>query len=113
MPEGRIAAVLAPGSIWSTGIVPLLTSLPFEVIVLLNDLERAVAYVKEVAPDVILLVRLVGADEISAVRRLAEAAPTVRIVVLSDEDVASEAAAAMRAGAYAYVTPFNWAANVT
>jgi DNA-binding NarL/FixJ family response regulator len=76
----------------------------FEVVAVAADVEEALGVLDHVEADV-LLVETRTTDGADALRRLAAAAPQVKLVALDVPDVEREVIAVAEAGASAYVTP--------
>jgi DNA-binding NarL/FixJ family response regulator len=69
-----------------------------------GDGEEAVRVATEVTPDVVLLdLRMPGVDGVEAARRLRDALPATRIIVLTVSDEQEDTARALAAGANAYL----------
>jgi DNA-binding NarL/FixJ family response regulator len=69
-----------------------------------GDGEEAVRLARELAPDVIVMdIRMPGMDGITATRRILEARPAARILILTTFDTDEHVFAAIRAGASAFL----------
>jgi DNA-binding NarL/FixJ family response regulator len=69
-----------------------------------EDGEEAVAKAEELAPDVVLMdVRMPKVDGIAATRRIAEAQPTTKILMLTVSDEETDLYEAIKAGAAGYL----------
>ncbi|MBI2795267.1 MAG: response regulator transcription factor [Gemmatimonadetes bacterium] len=76
----------------------------FEIVAEAANADEAIARVASDRPDVILLdITMPGRSGLDAVRPLLEAAPAVRILMLSVHDAAEYVLRAVRAGAHGYV----------
>ena len=66
--------------------------------------DEAIAQVEELRPDIVLMdVRMPGVDGITATRRIVEARPDVRIIILTTFDLDQYAFGALRAGASGFL----------
>jgi DNA-binding NarL/FixJ family response regulator len=82
-----------------------LESAGHEVVGTAGDGEEAVAAAVELQPDVILMdISMPNVDGIAATRRITDAAPAIRVVVLSMHDDPASTRAAIEAGAVAYLS---------
>jgi DNA-binding NarL/FixJ family response regulator len=88
------------------GLATLLNLLPgIEVIGAAADGEEAVAFARELAPDVVLMdLRMPRCDGVAATRRLREEAPAVKVLVLTTYADDRSVVDALRAGARGYLT---------
>ncbi|MBB4665109.1 response regulator [Conexibacter arvalis] len=76
----------------------------FEVLGEAADGAAAVERALTLAPDVVLMdLRMPGTDGVTAIRRLAETAPSVRVLVLTTYDTDAEVLPAIEAGATGYL----------
>ncbi|HEX2042025.1 MAG TPA: response regulator transcription factor [Acidimicrobiales bacterium] len=82
----------------------LATEAGFQVLAQAADGEEAVTKVAELAPDVVLMdVRMPGIDGIEAARRIRQATPSTRVVMLTISDEEDDLYDAVRAGANGYL----------
>jgi DNA-binding NarL/FixJ family response regulator len=88
------------------GLAMILSLLPgVEVVGTAADGEEALALAAELRPDVVLMdLRMPGLDGVEATRRLREADPSVRVVVLTTYADDHSVVSALRAGAVGYLT---------
>lgn len=92
-------------ALYRRGLVMELDDAPdLEVIAEASDGEEAVATALALAPDVILMdVRLPGMNGIEATRRILEATPSTRVLMLSVSDETDDLLEAIKAGAAGYL----------
>ncbi len=88
------------------GLVTLIETLPgFEVVGAASSGDAAVALVERDAPDVVLMdLRMSGGDGIEATRRIRQAHPATRVVVLTTYADDASIVGALGAGATGYLT---------
>jgi DNA-binding NarL/FixJ family response regulator len=88
------------------GLVTLIETLPgFEVVGAASSGDAALALVERHAPDVVLMdLRMPGGDGIEATRRIRQAHPATRVVVLTTYADDASIGGALRAGAIGYLT---------
>ena len=103
--DGVTVVIADDQTLFRSGLARLLQEDPrVRVIGEAADGAEAVALAVERQPDVVLMdVRMPGVDGIEATRRIAEAAPGVRVLVLSTLDADNHVIQALRAGASGYV----------
>jgi DNA-binding NarL/FixJ family response regulator len=96
------------------GLAMILSLLPgVEVVGTAADGEEALALAAELRPDVVLMdLRMPGLDGVEATRRLREADPSVRVVVLTTYADDHSVVSALRAGAVGYLTKDAGAAEI-
>ncbi|KAB0680044.1 response regulator [Aureimonas leprariae] len=75
----------------------------YDVVAQVPDADGAVASVREAEPDLALIDLSMPGSGLDAVRRIAESAPTVRVVVLTASESDDDVLAALAAGAKGYV----------
>lgn len=92
-------------ALYRRGLVMELENAPdLEVIAEASDGAEAVDSAVALAPDVVLMdVRMPGMDGIEATRRILEAAPTTRVLMLSVSDEPDDLIEAVKAGAAGYL----------
>ena len=92
-------------ALFRRGLVMVLESEPdIEVVAEAEDGDDALRKVSEFVPDVVLMdVRMPGIDGIEATRRIAEAVPSTKIVMLTVSDEESDLYEAIKAGASGYL----------
>jgi DNA-binding NarL/FixJ family response regulator len=88
------------------GLVTLIETLPgFEVVGAASSGDAVLALVERHAPDVVLMdLRMPGGDGIEATRRIRQAHPATRVVVLTTYADDASIGGALRAGAIGYLT---------
>lgn len=92
-------------ALYRRGLVMALDDAPdLEVVAEASDGHEAVDIAIALAPDVVLMdVRMPGMDGIEATRRILEATPTVRVLMLSVSDDTDDLLEAVKAGAAGYL----------
>ena len=86
------------------GLRGIFTGRGFEVVGEAANGAEAVVLAERLRPDVVLMdLRMPGTDGVTAIRRLAEAAPDVRVLVLTTYDTDAEVLPAIEAGATGYL----------
>jgi DNA-binding NarL/FixJ family response regulator len=103
--ESPIAVLLVDeDAMFRHGIRELLEEVGFLIAGEARSAEEAVAQAVELAPDVVLMaVRLRGASGIEATRRIREAVPEARVLMLTNSIDSADSDGAIRAGACGYV----------
>lgn len=77
----------------------------FEVVGVASDVDEAIAAIREVNPEVVLVdVHMPGGGGLAVVQNVAETHPDIRFLALSVSDAAEDVIAMIRAGARGYVT---------
>lgn len=105
-PDGVIRVVVCDDhALFRRGLAMVLEDEPdIEIVAEATDGAHAVEIVTDVVPDVVLMdVRMPTVDGIEATRRLAEAVPTSRIIMLTVSDEESDLYEAVKAGASGYI----------
>lgn len=86
------------------GIRALLTEPGFRIVAETGDLERTEVAVRSLAPDLLIIdLNLRGTSSLPAIPGLLQAAPAMRLLVLTMDDEPEHARAALVAGAHGYV----------
>ncbi len=106
-PTRRVTVVIADDSThFRRGLHNALqaSGAPIDVIGEAGDGREAVALVRDLQPDVILLdVRMPGGDGLSAAREIRAASPSTRVLMLTVSDSTDDIVRAARAGAAGYI----------
>ena len=104
--EGQIRVMICDDhALFRRGLKMVLEAEPdIDVIAEAEDGETAIAEVSELVPDVVLMdVRMPSVDGIEATRRIAEAVPSTKIVMLTVSDEEADLYEAIKAGATGYL----------